>query len=157
MKTSDLKKLELLLIQLKEENLQSPNLPYDIWMAIGQLTAYPIVDMIITTTGKNFLLTYRKDEYWDAWHIPGGFIGVGETVNKVCDRIANKELGISVDVKKIQDVYVWEKPKRVNGITLICQCEPIGEPKEGTYFTEIPTPTIEEHVGFLEKFLSVSK
>jgi ADP-ribose pyrophosphatase YjhB (NUDIX family) len=40
------------------------------------------------------LLTYRTDEYYNCWHVPGGFLGGDEEYKQAVKRILSRELGV---------------------------------------------------------------
>lgn len=54
------------------------------------------------------LLSYREDEYYKAWHVPGGFLGAKETFMRAIKRILRRELGILP--KKIQPLFLLNHP-----------------------------------------------
>lgn len=59
---------------------------------------------IILQTNKGILLTKRSIEpYKGMWHIPGGTVLKGETVEGAVIRIAKKELGITPKIERLID------------------------------------------------------
>lgn len=153
MKPAEIETLKNLLHRLKDANLQPPNTPYEIWKELATLVPLPTVEIILTHNEKDFLLTYRKDEIWDGWHIPGGFILSKESIENACRRIAERELNIPISLTKIIDVYAWPDHPQSNPISIICVCKPEKEPEVGKFFTQIPKTTIKHHSDFLRTFL----
>lgn len=153
---TDEQKSELinLLQTLKKEGLVPPKMPYEIWLEIGRLFPLPAVEVIITKTGKDFLLTERHDKFWNGLHIPGGYVLAGESIAQSCNRIAQKELGIDVKFEKVIDAHAWEVETQGKPISIICVCKPLGKPNDGKYYSKIPAETIKEHQPFLKTFLN---
>ncbi|MDO8516328.1 MAG: NUDIX domain-containing protein [bacterium] len=54
------------------------------------------------------LLSYRTDEHYDCWHVPGGFLGTNETIAQATKRILKRELGILP--KTIQPLLTINRP-----------------------------------------------
>lgn len=142
-----------LLKKLKSENLLIPYMPLDVWYAVNSIIPLPAVEVLLTRSEKDFLLTYRRDNLWDGWHIPGGFIAYKETLADACDRVARRELGISVKFEKLVTAYVWQDHPYAGSISLVCKCTALEEPKEGKFFTEIPKDIIRHHGEFIQEFL----
>jgi ADP-ribose pyrophosphatase YjhB (NUDIX family) len=156
MNESDQKKLVKLLKNLKKEKMYPPNMPFEIWRAIQDLVPTPTAEVIITRTGKDFLLVERRDKFWGGWHIPGGFMAMGESSETACNRFSQKDLGIKVKFEKIVHVHAWTDHPYGHPLSLVCVCKPIGEPEAGEYFTKIPSPMIPHHGDFIKAFLKSS-
>lgn len=153
MKTTEIKQLTELLENLKTENLTPPNMPLSVWKAIQDLVPTPAVEVLITNTDKDFLLIHRKDEHWNGWHIPGGFMLHKESIEKACNRLANKELGISVKFEKIITAYMWPDHPYGSPISIVCKCNTDQKSKAGKFFTEIPPNMVPHHGSFVKQFL----
>lgn len=145
-----------LLEKLSTQNLLIPNMPLDVWYAINRILPLPAVEVIVSTNGKDFLLTKRKDKFWDGWHIPGGFLMRKETLEKACNRVAKKEIGMTVMFKKLIGVHVWTDHPYANSLSLICYCTAKSRLKKGRFFTKIPVNIVPHHSEFIGKFLSVN-
>ncbi len=143
-----------LLKELKSSNLLPPNMPFDVWKELMTIVPAPAAEVLITRNGKDFLLTERHDKFWDGWHIPGGFLIAKEKIEEACNRLAKKELGISVNFQYILSTYTWPDHPYANAISLICVCHPKGKPITGKYFTKIPDNTIKTHKQFLKFYLN---
>jgi ADP-ribose pyrophosphatase YjhB (NUDIX family) len=141
----------------------TPNLPFDVWKAIGRLVVQPAVELVIENECGGVLLTYRKDQYWDAWHIPGGFMAPGESIAETCSRVAKRELGIDVDFRKVIDVCSWpEHPPHpyASLISIFAKCVLAGEepPHDGTFYgssdygsSDWPQKILPAHESFLRR------
>lgn len=153
MTKNSIAKLVKLLKELKKDDLLPPKMPFEIWTEIMTMVPAPAVEVLITKDGKDFLLTERNDKYWNGWHIPGGFLLAKEKIEDACERLAQKELGISVEMKKVLMIETWKNHPYANALSIVCICEPKGEPGVGKFFTKIPDDTINQHKVFLKKFL----
>ncbi len=152
------KKLVSLLKQLKNEGRRLPNFPLQVFYEISQLTRLTAVEVLITQDGKDFLLTERRDDYWDGWHIPGGFIGYTENAEQACNRIAQKEINVKVRLQNIREIYFWEKHPYGNPISLVCVCTAVSDLEkrtDGTFYTSDTKPKdiIFPHILFIENFI----
>ncbi len=54
------------------------------------------------------LLSYRTDEYYDAWHVPGGYLGAKESIAEGAQRILQRELGTTP--KMMQPLFMLNRP-----------------------------------------------
>lgn len=153
MNKKEIKELTRLLKELKESGLSPPNTPFAIWTELATILPAPAVEVLVTRTGRDFLLTKRNDKYWQGWHIPGGFMLAKESVENACLRIAKKELGIKVNFTSILMIYAWTNHPFANALSLVCICRPDGNPLDGHYFQEIPRNVIIPHRKFLKCFL----
>ena len=118
------------------------------------------VDLIIKNE-QGVLLTLRQANGWvGQWHLPGGTIYIGETVQDAIDRVADEELGIKLKVEKLLNFmeYLSEKKERGYGqsISLAFLCTPLSsdikiDNQVGKYgfFKTLPDKTIEEQARFL--------
>lgn len=157
MTEEEIKLLDKLLNQLITDDLAVPNMPKPIWKTLHRLIPWPAVEVLITQNGKDFLLTYRKDENWDNWHIPGGFMFPCEQVEEACRRVAKRELGIDIKFVKLLMTHAWQTNDHGTALSLLCVCKPLGKPQDGKFFTEIPEGIIPEHGEFVKKFLAGKK
>lgn len=153
MTEKEIKDLESLLIKLKADGLTIPNMPSPIWKAVHQVVSLPAVEVLVTRTGKDFLLNYRKDKNWDGYEIPGGFVGYKESLPEACDRVAKAEIGIPVKFLSVLTAYAWPDHPYGSPISIVCVCRPVGEPKQGQFFKEIPSPVVPHHGDFIKLFL----
>lgn len=153
MTDKEITQLLKLLNQLKEEKLVPPQMPFEVWKSLKGLVAQPAVEVLITRTGKDFLLVERHDDYWNGWHIPGGFMAAEEKIPDALNRHANKELGTDVELVKILFARTWPNHPYASAVSIVCVCKALKPPKKGKFFTQIPPDIIPEQKEFLEKFL----
>lgn len=153
MTDKEIKRLIELIGKLKSSRLLPPKMPYEVWMAIQSIVPLPSVEVVITQNGKNFLLVYRKDQYWNGWHIPGGFLLYKESPQEACQRLAKKEVGIKVNFKSLITAYMWPDHPYGSPLSLVCLCTSKEKPKEGKFFSKIPSPMIPHHGDFIKEFL----
>lgn len=143
------------LIQLAAtEDIRLPNLPLPLFKAVASFVPLIAVEVILVDKKNRFLLTYREDEYWKGWHIPGGFIGYGESLPLACTRISQRELNIEVEFMKVLHAQSWENRHPYSApVSIFCLCKMRGEqiPCDGTFFSKHPKDTIEFHKEFFEK------
>lgn len=73
-------------------------LPEELFLLISSLAPIPNVDLWITDTRNRVLLSWRNDRFYDTgWHIPGGCIRYGETMEERLHRTAWQEIGCDVE------------------------------------------------------------
>ena len=51
-----------MLHKLKEKRQVSPAMSYEVWKAMFGVVPMLAVEVIVSTTGKNFVLTYRQED-----------------------------------------------------------------------------------------------
>lgn len=144
-----------LLRSLRATGAQSPHLPLEIWQAITALVPVPAVEVLVTNDGRDFLLTMRQDEHWHGWHVPGGYVGCGEPLSAACRRIAQRELGIDVELRRIINAFSWTDHPYAQTVSIVCCCAPLQPPQCGTFFREIPAPMVPNHEAILRHFLGL--
>ena len=149
--------LVALLGKLKAEGLAAPKMPRAVWQALHGLVLQPAVEIIVSRTGWDFLLTYRQDEAWKGWHIPGGFMGCGESVGASCQRIARQEVGADVIFEELVDAYVWPDHPYASALSLVCSCRARTAPVTGTFFTSSPPDMVPHHADFIAAFLAMQR
>ena len=73
-------------------------LPEDLFLFISELTPMINVDLLITNHQRETLLTWREDEFYGpGWHVPGGIIRFKEPAAARIAKVAQQELGASVE------------------------------------------------------------
>jgi hypothetical protein len=157
MKREEIKQLTKLLKHLKSEKLVPPNTPFEAWIAIQEIVPTPAVEVLITRTGKDFLLVLRKDKHWNGWHIPGGFMLYQESIEDACNRLAKRELGNAVKFEKVITAFMWPDHPYGSPLSLVCQCKTSQKPKTGKFFTNTPSNMIPHHDKFIDEFLKLSR
>lgn len=72
-------------------------LPEDLFLLVSSLVPLPNVDLLITDKAGRLLLARRSDRFFGtSWHIPGGCMRYGETLEHCLQRTARREIGCEV-------------------------------------------------------------
>ena len=156
MKREKSDQLANLLRELAEE--RTDIIPEEVWFALHELIPMPAVEVLITRdNGKEFLLIYRKDKFWDGWHVPGGFVKIKESLIDACRRIAESEVRIDISGLKLIDVVKYEHhPYGGSPVGIFYVCSPVGEVKETEtmhFFKEAPENMIPGHSQLINSYL----
>ena len=64
-----------------------------------------MVDVVIASEEGIVLIRRAGDPYEGQWALPGGFVGVGETVESAATREAAEETGLAVELARLVGVY----------------------------------------------------
>lgn len=153
MTEAEIEQLVSLVNQLKREGLGTPNMPYRLFTALQGVVVQAAAELVVTRSGRDFLLTERRDEHWNGWHLPGGFLGPGESLEEACRRIGERELRVSVEFKRLITVFVWPDHPYASAVSLVCLCTSRQAPATGSFFSEIPDGIIAQHAACLKAFL----
>ena len=71
---------------------------------------------VILKTKDGIVLTLRKLPSWNNhWHIPGGTVLYGETLEQAIQRVAKDELGIKVKIVKLLGYISYPSEKKERG------------------------------------------
>jgi ADP-ribose pyrophosphatase YjhB (NUDIX family) len=148
----EVQQLAQLLRQVSSEQLGVPRLPGPAFVALKGVVTQPTVEVWITRDGHDVLLTPRHDKHWDGWHLPGGFVGVEESLEQACARVGLRELGVPVKLQRLVGHYTWTDHPYASALSLLCLCHAEAEPTEGQYFSELPSSLIPQHRALLERW-----
>lgn len=98
----------------------------------GLPVEHRVIASVLVLSSDNKLLMGRKDPtkggvYPDAWHIPGGGVKVGESLEQAASRELLEETGLSVNPENLEKLKSvghgkWEKTKP-DGIKIWCEME----------------------------------
>ncbi|GKU24078.1 DNA mismatch repair protein MutT [Clostridium folliculivorans] len=111
---------------------------------------------LILDENNRFLLCHRTDK--DLWNLPGGRVEKGETPWKAVIREVREEVGLDVEVIKLQGVYCKTFE---DDIILSFLCKKVGgnlslsdEADDINYFSinEIPINTVQRHIERIKDF-----
>lgn len=121
------------------------------------------VDLVIRTSDNSIILVQRAIEpYLGFWHLPGGTLYKGETINQAAVRVAKNETGLDVEVIKSLGFTEFINEKRgdllAHTICAVIEVRVIGGTlaKDGDAqnigtFTTLPSPMVTEHQTFIEE------
>jgi ADP-ribose pyrophosphatase YjhB (NUDIX family) len=146
----ELEGLARLLRKLAVEGLGTPRLPKEVFSAFQGVVTQPTVEVLVTRSGSDVLLTQREDKNWHGYHLPGGFVGVGESVEAACDRVARRELGASATLQRIVGSYAWSDHPYASPLSLLCLCTLDGPPRDGAFFEQLPDGLLRQHRELIE-------
>ena len=120
------------------------------------------VELVIKTP-EGIILALRNLPTWnDKWHLPGGTVFYKEKITDAIKRIAEDELGISVNIQKLLGYVEYPNEERERGfgwsvgMMFLCSSEVTDikpnndEASEIKIFKELPSGLVEEHRKFLE-------
>ena len=133
-----------------------PNIPTRLFRRVMGLNVPVAVELVLIRPEDGAVfLTWREDEYWRGWHVPGSFISPGEELIDTARRIADNELrGVTVvSVQSIGDKNLPACPRFHAFGNLVFTASYTGEPGEaarGRWFTEWPEDLIEVHRPYIE-------
>lgn len=141
MTTEELQVLVVLLQKLDDEGIRAPRLPPEVWHGMARLVPMLTVEILVSDSEGAVLMVERQDPHWSGWHIPGGFLGCGESAADACSRVAQRELGIQIELDTIIDGFSWPEHEHPYGhvTSLICACRSEQLSAVGRYFSEIPS------------------
>lgn len=118
-----------------------PDMPKEVFLAIGKKMPMVTVDLVITHPSQmgRFLLTLRekKDAFWpNQWHFPGGFVGYQETMENACRRIAFKEAMVKLEYLEYLGIneHLIEEYPRGHSISIVYLARASSFPSEGKFF-----------------------
>lgn len=108
-------------------------LPLKVFELVSALTPIPNVDLLVINSNQELLLSWRDDPYYGkGWHLPGGCIRFGETMEERLQKTAIAELGCSIihdqEALAVRDALRREKSslanKHVRGhnLTVLYRC-----------------------------------
>lgn len=128
-----------------------PNLPPKVLNKVRKIVPILCIEAIIKT--RKGVLLVRRDikPYKGLWHIPGGCVGYGEGVRETVRRVAKKETGLRVKIKKFVGIYDdLKRDPRGHSISLAFLTEIVSgnikgskEGKEIRFFKKLP-----KNIGF---------
>lgn len=121
---------------------------------------------LVITGDEGVLLTKRTiSPYKDTWHLPGGTVYFGDTLEAAAGRIAKDELGIEVSVGELlgyieypsaahQKEFVgWPIGVAFKAIPASPDIVVNDEAEEWSFFTNVPDATLPDQKAFIERIL----
>ena len=126
------KEIKNLVRLLKKVKLPAP---YPVFVALAKSVPFIAVDIAVMPDKNHILLTYRKDEFYDGWHIPGSILRYGELVENAYKRVMRKELGMKILKPKFINYFDVLFDYHDKGIVLLFAVKLKVKPKIGKYFS----------------------
>lgn len=135
--------------------------PDEAWLEIQRTFAIPYVEVVLArrqANGIQFFLAQRDDDdpYWPGrpWHIPGGIWRTGNTRERACTDVAQREVGVAVTFCREVMTFKWPDHPYANPISHVCLCAPTGPVEETASarffaFSDLPQPLLMHHQSFL--------
>nr|MBL8410339.1 NUDIX hydrolase [Dechloromonas sp.] len=125
MSTAQAEQLAAQLLNLTGDQRQG--LPTPVFRLVSQLTPMINVDLLVRDDAGRTLLTWRADEFYGpGWHIPGGIIRFKENIATRIAKVAEEELGCSVDFSPqplaMHEIMAPHRDVRGHFISLLYLC-----------------------------------
>lgn len=127
------------------QKIKSP-FPYPIFIALCKKIAMVAVDVAVMPDKNRVLLTYRKDDFYDGWHIPGSIMRHGEEPIDVFKRVCREELFLKINKPRFVGCFN-NYDVRGHAFTLLYIMRPTKKPETGKYFkiSEPPANLVSTH------------
>ena len=147
-------------------------LPIELFYFTSRLTPLVNVDLLIRNDRGEILLTWRHDQFYKGWHIPGGIIRFKETAAERIKAVALSELGATVDagsspceVHEMQDrardirghfISLLYEARLASSLDASRQCHDVAKPANGQWAWHGPCPDdlLPTHASYRRHFLS---
>lgn len=149
----------------------SKGLSEKLFFLVSSLTPIPNVDLLIINDKKEILLSWRDDEFYgQGWHIPGGCIRYGETMEQRIQHTSINELGCNVtfdtepiairDIIRGENCHLKNPFVRGHNVTILFRCylpqnyvlnnENLKETEPGylRWFSHIPENLLKVHEAY---------
>ncbi len=132
-------------------------IPNAAWLPIQRAFNLPYIELVVAKeiNGKpHILLDYRKDEYWNGWHIPGGLWRAPWSLRQACLKIAASEKieTIAGGYREIK-THKWMDHPYGNPISHIVVCYAAADIKtikgQREFFSRPPADIIAHHDTFM--------
>ena len=109
-------------------------LPEPVFRLVTRLTPMANVDLLIRNDRRETLLTWRHDDLYRGWHVPGGIIRYKERMDTRVAEVARTELGAEVAIKgapaAINEIIHLDRKARGHFIAFLFECELVTAPDE---------------------------
>lgn len=141
--------------------MKPKKLPFEEFKSIYSRVPRLCVDCVIQNS-DGILLTKRKiPPCIDQWHLPGGTVLFGESLEEALKRVVKEEVGLRVKIVKFLGMIDWVKNHTFgHTVSLVYLLKPTGGKLQGSkqarevkFFQKIPQKTILEHQKFLKSYL----
>lgn len=130
---------------------------HEIYSKVTRLTVE-----VIVRSNEGILLTKRAIEPdIGKWHLPGGSVLFGETVEEAVKRVAKEELNVEIEINKFIDFIYYPKTSEEHNVwpvgaaylakILVGEIKLDHQASDWEFFTKIPENTVEDQKNFLIK------
>jgi ADP-ribose pyrophosphatase YjhB (NUDIX family) len=104
---------------------------------------------------SHILLWHRSDEHYTGWHMPGGYMLRGESMEETARRVLLKETGLQLQTAQFARYFNWlpsYAPVPNHQVCLLFVCSAEGEPSPGQFFPldTVPGDTLSHHKEYIE-------
>lgn len=117
-------------------------LPQEIFIALTKLVPFISCEVVLVHAKKEILLTWRNDQWWTGWHLPGGLMRLGESFKESLRNTAKRELGIRLTSFEFLFLHNYQKGQRGHAISLVFLCRTNQKPNDGKFFKTMPEDLI---------------
>jgi ADP-ribose pyrophosphatase YjhB (NUDIX family) len=101
-------------------------LPEPVFSLLGRLTPMVNVDLLIRNDRRETLLTWRHDNLYVGWHVPGGVVRFKERLAQRVAAVARAELGATVSPKPepsaINEIITHHRDARGHFVSFLFEC-----------------------------------
>jgi colanic acid biosynthesis protein WcaH len=101
-------------------------LPEPVFRLVGRLTPVVNVDLLIRNERRETLLTWRHDDLYLGWHIPGGVVRFKERMAERIAAVARAELGATVSARPepsaMHEIITHKRDARGHFVSFLFEC-----------------------------------
>lgn len=119
------------------------------------------VDLIIMSDDGVLLSQRSIEPYLGEWHLPGGTVYKGETIEEAAHRIAEKETGLKIKIEQclgyMEFLDELRGDAKMHSVSIAIKAISVGgtlrhdeDAKDINYFKDLPEKTIKQHYDFLK-------
>ena len=113
-------------------------LPEPVFALLSRLTPMVNVDLLIKNDRRETLLTWRDDELYLGWHVPGGVVRFKEPLQHRVGAVASSELGTTVSMSReplaVNEIITVERDARGHFLSFLFECRLDGPPDPALRF-----------------------
>lgn len=117
-------------------------LPDAVFAFVSSVTPMVNIDLLVRNAAAQTLLTWRDDEYYRGWHVPGGIIRFKERMVDRAAAVARTELGTDVVLQgapvAVNEIMHPTRDVRGHFISFLYECALVGAPPEGSRYVGGP-------------------
>lgn len=116
--------------------IQDPKkgLPQELFFFISRLTPLVSLDLLIKNEIGETFLTWRQDEFYLGWHVPGGIVRFKEVFKDRIAAIAQSEFGAKVEFNStplaLNEKITNTRDIRGHFVALLYECKLVSAPTE---------------------------